>query len=224
MPALAELSYFANPRAFAFFRTQQQAAFGEFPGDGLAVFEAHLGGGEFVSGPVFIAAFAIGLAGDAFIFPEFFEEGGAVAFAVKDEGEAREAGVGRELFRAGLIGDVFFKSGDDLAAQDFDHAGVDGLVDFKNGDAAALVDPVVGGGSKAESLAGDVVFGKLGLAAVVDAHVAVDEVEQAAGAVFETLGFHPVFGEFGRPVFYFVVAGGDELDFFSKGFHSGTTV
>ena len=67
----------------------------------MAVFETYLGGGEFVSGPVFIAPFAVSLAGDVFVFPEFFEEGGAVAFVVKDEGEAREVGVGLELFGLG---------------------------------------------------------------------------------------------------------------------------
>ena len=46
-----------------------------------------------------------------------------------------------ELFGAGLIGDVFFEAGDDLGAQDFDHAGVDGLVDFEYGDAAVTKVP-----------------------------------------------------------------------------------
>jgi len=42
------------------------------------------------------------------VFPEFFAEGGAVAFAVKDEGEAREVGGGSfeaEFFASPLHGD-----------------------------------------------------------------------------------------------------------------------
>jgi hypothetical protein len=89
---------------------------------------------------------------------------------------------------------LFFKSADE--------AGIDGLVDFEKRESIKTFDPVVGGGAQAESLAGDVVAGKFGLTAVIDAGVAVD-VEGGGGG---RIVLHPVLAELGGPCF--AVAGG----------------
>ena len=124
----------------------------------------------------------------------------------------------------GWLGMSRSSRGHDLGAQDFDHAGVDYLVDFENGGAVALVDPVVSGGTQAQPLAGDVVFGQLGFAAVVDAHVTVDQVEQPTGAVLKAFGLHPVFGQLCGPVLHITVVAGDVLELPAQGFDSGAAV
>ncbi len=82
----------------------------------------------------------------------------------------------------GLVRDEAFEFGDDLFFEGADEAGIDGLVDFEKWEAVEAVDPIVGGGAEAEALAGDVVAGEFGLAAVIDAGVAA--LELARGQVF----------------------------------------
>jgi hypothetical protein len=93
---------FAQPEAVA----EVGAALGECEGDGVAVLEGDLVGGEFGFFPIVAGVFVVGEDGDALGF-EAGEEVGGVAFAVEDEGEAVEVGIGLEGGGGGLVGDVF---------------------------------------------------------------------------------------------------------------------
>jgi hypothetical protein len=119
--------------------------------------------------------------------------------------------VGGELVLGRLVRNELFEFGHDLFFKGADEAGIDGLVDFEKWQAIKAVDPVVGGGAEAKSLAGDVMAGQLGEVAVIDAGVAVD-VEGGGGGGIDD---HPVFAKFGGPCFS-VALGGEDFDFFAR--------
>ena len=64
-------------------------------------------------------------ASDAMRLPHFFEEGGAVPFAVKDDHETRAARIGLEFLWAGLPRYFFEQPRDDVATQRFEHPLID---------------------------------------------------------------------------------------------------
>ena len=173
MPALGALAQLPHPQSVA----QARAPLGQIQGDDLAAGQVHPGSEERLLGPWLAGELVIGQAGDTFAL-HALEEIRRVAFAVEHDGEAMAQRIvlGRLTLQLGR--QALLQARDDLLLDDLNQPRVDHLVDDKERLPVHGVDPVVGGGTQAQALAGHVVAWQLGLAAVVDAHMAID-VEHA---------------------------------------------
>ncbi|MCS6244370.1 MAG: hypothetical protein H2172_11005 [Opitutus sp.] len=163
------VAHFAQPEAVG----QAGAAFGQGHDYAFAVVEGDGAGRELGLGPVGGGELMVGEDGHTEGF-ELGKERGRVAFAIKDDGQARGRRHGGERSglwsRGGSDGgfgmikgdgvngsggghrihrDEGEQAGDDLFAQNGAKAGVDRVGDHEEGLAAKAVDPVVGGAGRA---------------------------------------------------------------------------
>ena len=85
----------------------------------------------------------VGDAAYAVIAPHIPEELRTVSLSVEDENEPGKMRIGIELFLTRLSRDIFKQAWHDLFTQNFDHAGVDDLVDDEEGTTDRIIDPVI---------------------------------------------------------------------------------
>ncbi len=104
--------------------------------------------------------------------------------------------ISAELRLAEQLRGIAFEPWYDLLLDHLDQAGIDGLGDHEERLGIQGVDPVVGGGPQAQSLAAHVAARQRRLRAVVHAHVPID-VEHACGF---GIGLHPLPTQRGAPL------------------------
>jgi len=110
------------------------------------------------SRPILAGVLVVGQACDAPVLHRS-EKARAIAFAIEHHGEAVQQGIGLELFAARLVRHVLLENRNDVAVHGSQHSRIDRLAHHEERLAVHGVDPVVGGGTQAQPLAGDVVFG-----------------------------------------------------------------
>jgi hypothetical protein len=60
---------------------------------------------------------------------------------------------------------------------------------------------------------------QLGLRAMVDPNMSIDQIQQSPNPLFQTLCLHPILGQSRRPLLDRATTVGDQLDLLSQGFH-----
>ena len=161
MTALNELAHLTHPE----FITEQDAALIQVYLHGLAKCQANLAHDKLRLRPVFARILVVGQTGDAF-FPHSGHEIRAVAFPVKNQGEAGH----QELFQAEqtrLTVKFTFLTRDNLRFQNREQTGINWPVHHEKLLAVHGVHPVVGGGAEAQLLPGKIRPVLFRLAAVV---------------------------------------------------------
>lgn len=182
--------------------------------------QGDLAQGECIHGPGLARPAPVGEDGDPVLHPKFREKLRTVPLAIHDQGEAAARRIGGKLRLGRLRGHFVEKAGQDGLLQIVEHPLVADRCHDEERRADTIADPVVHEGRQAQATAGAVAAGKLGLVAVVEAHMSVD-IEDTGKRLVEA---HPVLRERLRPLRDPTFAAGERVKLAPQGLHLGNTI